>query len=218
MEPLIVLMGWMISIAIIYLSLRIVNKRIDDRQIPLLAILAAGIFVAQMINFPIGGGTSGHLVGAALAAIILGPYSAIIVLAAILVIQSLLFGDGGVTALGLNILNMGIIGSFSGWFIYRIISKKYKGMGIFIASWTSVVLASLACAAQLSLSYSLSSGAYGIHYTIAFPILVGSSLIIGIGEAIITTGIISYITHTSPNILTIPKITLRSKEEVSVND
>lgn len=215
MDPLIVLAGWSISIIVIFLSMKIINKKIEDRQIPLMAILAAGIFVAQMINFPIGAGTSGHLIGAALAAIILGPYSATIVMATILAIQCLIFGDGGVTALGLNMFNMGIIGCFVGWHVYNIFPKKYKNIGIFCASWATVFVGSLACAIQLSLSYSISGGTYGIPAGIAIPTMLVFHMIIGIGEALITLGIISYLTHTSSSVLKIPKILARPQKEVA---
>ena len=98
------------------------GNALGNTQIPVIGVLAAGIFVAQMLNFPIGGGTIGHLVGAALAAILLGPYAAIVILTIVLIVQAFLFGDGGVTALGFNLLNMAIISSFTGYAIY-VISK-----------------------------------------------------------------------------------------------
>lgn len=214
MEPLILLFGWMASIIVLYISLKILNKRIEDKQIPLMAVLAAGIFVAQMLNFPIGGGTTGHLVGAVLAAIILGPFAGLVVITTILIIQCFVFGDGGVTALGLNILNMGIIGCFLGWYVFRLFPKKYNSMGIFLASWSAVFVGSLACALQLSVSYSLSDGAYGIPGQIAIPTMLIYHIAIGIGEGIITTGVISYLSHTSPEILRMPKITLKQAKGV----
>ena len=123
MHPAIVLMGWLLAIAGVGLSLRIMNRRVRDEDIPFMALLAAGIFVAQMLNFPIGGGTTGHLVGAALAAILLGPAAAILIMFTILLIQCLLFGDGGITALGLNTFNMAIVGSLTGWFVYEGLMK-----------------------------------------------------------------------------------------------
>jgi cobalt/nickel transport system permease protein len=215
MEPAVVAVGWIITFIVLWLILRILKNRIEDKHMPLMAVLAAGIFVAQMINFPIGGGTSGHLVGAALAAILLGPYSAMVVIATILLIQSLLFGDGGITALGINILNMGIIGCFVGWYVFRMFPEKYRSAGIFVASWTAVFLGSLACAIQLSLSYSISGGAYGVPAAIAFPLMLGFHAVIGIGEAIITTGIISYVSHTAPDVMRIPKITSSTQKEVA---
>lgn len=218
MEPRILVIGWIIALIIISISTWRVNKNIDKRFIPLMGILASGLFVAQMLNFPIGGGTTGHLVGAAMAAIFLGPYVGIIVMTVILIIQCLLFGDGGITALGLNILNMAIIGCFLGWYVYRIFPKKYRIPGIFTASWLAVFIGALACSIELAASYSLSGGEYGIKAIISIPTMLGSHAVIGIGEAIITTGVIKYIDNVSPEMLKMPKIMLRSvKEEVTMN-
>ena len=153
--------------------------------------------------------------GAALAAILLGPYAGLVVITTILVIQCLIFGDGGVTALGLNILNMGIIGCFVGWGVFRLFPDKYKNIGTFIGSWTAVFIGSIACAIQLSLSYSLSGGSYGIAGEIAIPMMLGYHAVIGIGEGFITMGIIAYLTHTSSEIMRIPKITFKSSRDVA---
>ena len=209
MDPIIVALGWVIAIIIVGVATKTINKRIEKKQIPLMATLAAGIFVAQMVNFPVGGGTTGHLVGAALAAILLGPFAGLIVITVILLIQSLLFGDGGITALGLNIFNMGIIGCFVGWYTYRAFPQKYKKAGIFVASWSAVFIGAVLCAIELSISYSLSGGAYGISAIISIPSMLGYHTIIGIGEAIITAGVISYISHISPEMIRLPKIMLR---------
>ena len=218
MEPTILAFGWIIAILMIGISTRRVNKNVDMRFIPLMSILAAGIFVAQMLNFPVGGGTTGHLVGATLAAIFLGPYVGIIIMTVILIIQCLLFGDGGITALGLNVFNMGIIGCLVGWNIYKIFPKKYKIPGIFISSWLAVFVGAIACSLELSISFSMSGGEYGIKDTISIPTMLGFHAIIGIGEAIITTGVIKYVSQVSPEMLKMPKILLRTiKEEVSVN-
>jgi cobalt/nickel transport system permease protein len=218
MEPSIFAVGWILAIVFIAISTWTVNKRVDKRQIPLMATLAAGIFVAQMLNFPVGGGTTGHLIGAALAAILLGPYAGLIIITVILIIQSLLFGDGGITALGLNVLNMGVVGCFVGWYVYKAFPKRFKIPAVFIAAWSAVFLGALACAVELAVSYSISGGAFGIPGTISLPMMSIYHVIIGVGEAMITAGIISYISQVSPEILRIPKIMLRSvKEEVTLN-
>lgn len=209
MDPLVMTVGWLIAVVTIAISLKLVNRKLEDRQIPLMAVLAAGIFVAQMLNFPIGGGTTGHLVGAALAAIIVGPYAGIVIMTTILVIQCLVFGDGGVTALGLNVLNMAVIGCFVGYFFYSAFPKRYRRVGIFIASWLSVFIGAFACALELSFSYLLSHGVYGIVSYISLPAMLGYHAVIGTGEAMITSSIIAYLTHVSPGILKIPKITMR---------
>jgi len=218
MEPTIFAIGWFIAILVLGVATKAVNKRVDKRQIPLMATLAAGIFVAQMLNFPIGGGTTGHLVGAALAAILVGPYAGVLIITVILIIQCLLFGDGGITTLGLNIFNMAIIGCFVGWYVYKAFPKKYEIAGIFTASWMAVFIGSFACAIELAASHGISGGAYGITASISIPMMLIYHTVIGIGEAIITTGVITYIAHLSPEMLKIPKIMLRGvSEEASVN-
>ena len=215
MEPLILALGWIVSLIVLAIALRIVNRRIEEKQIPLMAVLAAGIFVAQMINFPIGGGTTGHLVGAALAAILLGPYAGLIVISTILIIQCLIFGDGGITALGLNIMNMGIIGCFLGWHVFRMLQGWNRGVAIFIASWAAVFVGAVVCAAELALSYSLSNGAFGIHAQVAVPSMLAYHVVIGIGEGMVTAGVIAYLSVTLPEILKMPKVTLKSKRGVA---
>ncbi|MDD4307934.1 MAG: energy-coupling factor ABC transporter permease [Thermoplasmata archaeon] len=218
MAPAVSAFGWLIAILFIALSVRLLNRKLDDRQITLMAVLAAGIFVAQMLNFPIGGGTTGHLIGAALASVILGPLAAMLILTVILVIQGLVFGDGGLTALGLNILNMAIIGCLVGWYAYRAFPQRSQTAGILAAAWLSVFASAFACSAELALSYSLSGGAYGISGVIAFPTMLVSHAVIGIGEAIITGGIVAYLAKVSPGMLRLPKLAYLNSEKEAVAD
>ena len=206
MAPEIATIGWVLAIIFLGISIKLLNRKLDDRQITLMAVLAAGIFVAQMLNFPIGGGTTGHLVGAALAAIILGPLAGMVIITVILIIQALVFGDGGITAFGLNVLNMAVIGSLAGWYVSKIFPEKYQTAGYFTAAWSAVFLGALAASAELALSYSMSGGVYGIAGVIAFPVMLSSHALIGIGEGIITTGVIAYLAHVSPDMLKLPKI------------
>ncbi len=120
-------------------AVRIANRKLGEKQVPLMGILAAFIFAAQMLNFPVAGGTSGHIVGAALAAILLGPWAAVIIMTTVLIAQSLIFQDGGLLALGANVLNMGIVASFGAYYIYRLArllfgdSRRGKLIGVFVA-------------------------------------------------------------------------------------
>lgn len=218
MAPAVAAFGWLIALIVLAFTFKVLNKKMDDRQITLMSVLAAGIFVAQMLNFPIGGGTTGHLVGAALATIILGPFAGILIITVILLIQALVFGDGGLTALGLNILNMAIIGSLVSWYVYRALRKGNREIAIFTAAFSSVFIAALVAAAQLAVSHSISNGAYGIAGTIAFPAMTIFHLFIGIGEAIITTGVVLYVSRVSPGMLKLPKPTwARSTKEVAAD-
>jgi cobalt/nickel transport system permease protein len=212
---MIVVLGWIISIPILYLVNWRIKGQMDEKNLPLMAVLAAGIFVAQMLNFPIGAGTTGHLVGAALAAILVGPLAGIVIITTILIIQCLLFGDGGIVALGLNILNMAIIGVLVGWFVYVRFPVKEERIRIFAASWASVFLGSLACASQLALSHGISGGEFGVDASIAFPFMIGYHTLIGIGEGVITTGIVAYLAAVSPDMLKLPKLGLLTVPEAA---
>ncbi|MFX1321859.1 MAG: energy-coupling factor ABC transporter permease [Promethearchaeota archaeon] len=176
----------------------------SEKLIPYIGVLAAVIFAFQFVNYPILGGTSGHLVGGTLVAVILGPWASVIVLFLILVVQSL-FGDGGITALGANTFNMGIIGGIVGFyiamFIVRLLNNTSikKEMKVVIAtaigSYIAIVLASLICGIELGLSGE-------IPLKIAIPAMVYWHIFIGIGEAIISALIIFYIYKTKPDFIT----------------
>ncbi|MBM4249557.1 MAG: cobalamin biosynthesis protein CbiM [Euryarchaeota archaeon] len=201
MAPLVAAAGWLVAVAVLAFATRRVNRDLDDRRVPLMAVLAAGIFVAQMLNFPVGAGTTGHLVGAALAAMLLGPWGGMAVMMVILTIQCLLFGDGGMTALGLNFVNMGLIGCLVGHYVHRAFPEKYRIPGAFAAAWLAVFLGSLACALELSGSYMLSGGSFGIAPAIALPAMTVYHAIIGVGEALITTGVLAYLGQVAPEML-----------------
>jgi len=178
-----------------------VDRTMDERATPLMAVLAAGIFVAQMLNFPIGGGTTGHLIGAALAVVLLGLPSAIVVMTVVLLIQGLVFGDGGLTALGLNLLNMAVVATFTAWVTLKLVPAKRRTLAIPLAAWISVFCAASACALELSLSYALHPGQYGITAWVAIPAMLSTHAVIGVGEAVITGGVVIYLAKVAPGIL-----------------
>ncbi len=204
MDPVVWAAGWLITLVVIGLVLWRYGKHIDDRTMPTMAVLAAGIFVAQMLNFPIGGGTTGHLIGAALATVLLGPWAAMLIITVILIVQGLVFGDGGITALGLNVFNMAIVAPLVTYGVLTLFGEKYRLVGIPFAAWASVFVAATVCALELTLSYSLSGGAYGIDGILAFPSMMGFHLLIGIGEAAITSGVVLFLAKVSPGMLKTP--------------
>ena len=164
-----------------------------------MGVMSAFIFAAQMINFPVIGGTSGHLLGGVLAVVLLGPYAGAVVLTCVLIVQCLIFQDGGLTALGANIFNMSIVGTMGGYFIYRIISRIWEGnrgiiMGTAIASWFSVVAASAFCAMELGISGTS-------PLKIVLPAMVGVHMLIGIGEAVITIIVVKFILQVRPDLI-----------------
>jgi cobalt/nickel transport system permease protein len=168
-----------------------VKKIFKAKVIAMMGVMAALIFALQMINFTIPGGTSGHLLGGALVAIILGPFAGSIVLTVVLIVQALVFMDGGIVALGSNVFNMAICGVLCAYLIYYFFQKISSKRWLFYtsvaaASWLSVVVASFLAALELGIS-----GTYDIGVTIKAMILV--HMVIGVGEAIITTAIIAFI-------------------------
>jgi len=191
---------WIIALIFIALSLRWARKELTDERIPLVAVLAAGIFAIQAINIPIPWGTSGHMMGAALAAIVLGsPFGAVFVLTLVLIVQGVLFGDGGLTVMGANILNMGIIGGFVGFYSYKAFYPAFKSPypPAFIAGWLSLFIAALACAVEMAIAgtFPLGLGLFsmGLYHAV-----------IGIIEGGITA-VAVYLIHTArPDILIEP--------------
>lgn len=191
---------WVITAAALAVSLRQAGAQLDERAVPLMGVMAAFIFAAQMFNFQIPGGTSGHLLGGVLAAVLLGPYAGTIVMACVIGVQAVVFQDGGLLVLGANIFNMGIIGTFGGYWLYRSIAgalggeEKGRLPAAAVAAWASVVIAAIICAFQLAASDTTSLGS-------ALVAMVGWHLIIGVGEALITVGALSFIAASRSDLL-----------------
>jgi len=193
-----------ISAGFIALSVARTNRKMGEKHIPLMGVMAAFIFAAQMLNFPVAGGTSGHFMGSVLAAILLGPFAGILIMATVLIVQCLVFADGGLTALGANIFNMAVVGSLVGYLVYFILHLIIRGkagrlLAAFMAGWISIVLASSACAVELAVS-----GTSPIN--VVLPAMGGVHALIGIGEGLITVVVISFILTTRPDLLELEKI------------
>lgn len=197
--------GIVLSAGCIAYAVKATNKKLGDKQIPLMGVLAAFIFAAQMLNFPIAGGTSGHMLGAALAAILIGPWAGMLVMTCVLIVQSLIFQDGGLLALGVNVFNMGVIGCLTSFYIYKGILLPFKGSsrtGILlaggIAAWCSVVIASVMAALELAMSSM-------VPYTVALPAMAGVHALIGIGEGLITAAVLGLVLSTRSDLLQLQK-------------
>jgi cobalt/nickel transport system permease protein len=182
-------------------ALRSVRRTLPAHRIPLVGLAGAFVFAAQMLNFPVAGGTSGHLVGAVLAAVLLGPSAAVLVLSSVLILQCFLFADGGVTALGANIFNMALVAPVAGYGAY-IVVRRMAGDGLrsvlfatAFAAWFSTVAASVACAGQLALSRT-------VAWRVVFPAMAGIHMLIGAGEAVITTLVVAALYRLRPELLT----------------
>ena len=191
------LVFWALTVLFVGLAIRYTRGEIGERQIPLMGVMAAFIFAAQMINFPVAGGTSGHLLGGALAAIVLGPWAGILVMTTVIAVQALVFQDGGLVVMGANIFNMGIITVLIGYGLYRGATGRGRGTKLTlagVAAWLSVVAGALLTAFQLWLS-----GTSALR--IVFPTMLGVHMLIGIGEALITVAALAFIFRTRPDLL-----------------
>ena len=208
LDPVTTIVLWIVTIVIMFISFKKIRKSFEEEDseklIPYIGVLAATLFAFQFVNYPVPGGTSGHLVGGTLVGVILGPWAAVIVIFMILVVQSL-FGDGGITAIGANTFNMGVICGIVGFYIVKalilILNKtnmeKQKKLTIAtaIGSYVSIVLAALMAGIEIGIG-----GA--IPMNIAVPAMVFWHLIIGIGEAIISAFIVYFIYKVKPEFIT----------------
>jgi cobalt/nickel transport system permease protein len=176
------------------------KRRFAERFVPLAGISAAFIFAAQMINFPIGGGTSGHFLGAMLACLLLGPSVGFWIMTLVLTMQALVFADGGITALGANVLNMGIIGGIIPYALFALVVRVLpKGKSSFLTStfvfsWLAVVLAAFVCSVELGVSGTIPFG-------VVIPVMTGFHVLIGLGDAVVTTAVLSYMLNARPDLV-----------------
>jgi cobalt/nickel transport system permease protein len=191
---------WVITIAVIAVAVKKTNETFDERAIPLMGVTAAFIFAAQMFNFQVIGGTSGHLLGGVLAAVLLGPWAGTLVMVAVVAVQGLVFQDGGLVVMGANIFNMGIIGTLGGYAVYRALCGLFRGEkrgripAAGFAAWLSVFLAAGAMAIELALSGTT-------DLVLALTAMLSIHALIGIGEALITMAALAFVKVTRPDLL-----------------
>ena len=188
---------WVIALIFIALSLRWARRSMAEEKVPLVAVLAAGIFAIQALNIPIPWGTSGHMVGAALAAIVLGsPFAGVFVLTLVILVQALVFGDGGITVMGANIINMGVVGGFVGYYGYTAVMGIAKNpyVAAFIAGWASLFISATLVAGQLAIA-----GTFPLDIGLAF--MAGYHAVIGLIEGGITAVALYLIASARPDIL-----------------
>lgn len=193
----IALVFWGVTILTVWMAISKTNKSLGEKQVPLMGIMAAFIFAAQMLNFPVAGGTSGHFLGGALAAVVLGPWAGILVMTAVIALQALLFQDGGLLVMGANIFNMGLLTAMIGFGLYRSVLGRNKGLRLTVAgaaAWLAVVASALLAALQLWLSGTS-------RLEIVVPAMLGVHVLIGLGEAVITVAALAFIERTRPDLL-----------------
>jgi cobalt/nickel transport system permease protein len=188
---------WVITIILLAIATRKTQGQLGERQVPLMGIMAAFIFAAQMINFPVAGGTSGHLLGGALAAIVLGPWVGMLVMASVIGLQALLFQDGGLLVMGANIFNMGLLTALIGYGLYRNVAGQSRAIKLVVAgvaAWLAVMAAALMT--SLELGFSGTS-----PFSVVIPAMLGVHTLIGLGEALITVAALAFIMQTRPDLL-----------------
>ena len=189
-----------ISAGVCAYGVRRVNRNFGEKEVPLMGVTAAFIFAAQMLNFPIAGGTSGHFLGAVFSSVLMGPWASLLIMTIVLIVQCLGFADGGLTALGSNIFNMGVVGALGGYgiffILYHLFGKNRNGFffALAISSWLSIVMGASAAAIELAISGTS-------PLKVALPAMAGVHALIGLGEAIITTTAVSLILRTRPDLV-----------------
>jgi cobalt/nickel transport system permease protein len=181
-------------------AVRRTNEELGEKQVPLMGVMGAFIFAAQMLNFPVAGGTSGHLIGGALAAILLGPWAGMLIMASVLIVQALIFQDGGLVALGANVFNMGVVACLVGYYVFtwlkRLLGEGTQGAVIsgFVAAWTSVVMAAIVCALELAISGTSA-------LAVVLPAMTLVHILIGVGEGLITVAVLAFLAATRRDLL-----------------
>jgi cobalt/nickel transport system permease protein len=183
------------------IALREVRTALEPRRMPMLGLGAAFVFAAQMLNFPVAGGTSGHLVGGVLTAVLLGPSAAVLVITCVLIVQCFMFADGGLLALGANVFNMAIVSVCGGYFVFRLAKRLIRTeenratvFAAAFAGWFGAVLASISCAGQLALSKT-------VPWSVAFPAMANVHMLIGIGEGLATGLVVMAVLRTRPQLV-----------------
>ncbi len=210
-----------VAIAGIGIALKGASKELDDRTAPMAGLVAVFVFAAQMLNFPVAAGTSGHLLGGALAAILIGPYTGVLAVSIVLIVQALLFADGGLTALGLNIVNMAFVTVLVAWPTFRLLARvlprtrRSWTVAAFIAGFLSVPASALA----FTLEYAIAgAGTYSVSTVLAA--MVSTHVLIGIGEGVITALTVGAVLAARPDLVRgvrdlLPKPELRPAAQVA---
>jgi cobalt/nickel transport system permease protein len=194
--------GGVVAVGLIAVSIKKAGDALDDRQLPLAGLVAAFIFALQMLNFPVAGGTSGHLLGGCLAAVLVGPWVGSLAMAVVFIVQALVFADGGLTALGLNIILMGYTTCFVGYGIFRLLRKVLPRnrtgvtLAAGIAAWCGVVAASV-----VFVGYYAVGGTGGASVGTVAVAMIGVHVLVGIGEAVITALTVGAVMSTRPDLV-----------------
>ncbi|MFG1709059.1 energy-coupling factor ABC transporter permease [Nonomuraea sp. M3C6] len=190
-----------VAAAGVAVCLRGARRELDDRTAPMAGLVAAFIFAVQMLNFPVAAGTSGHLLGGALAAILVGPYTGVLCMAVVLLVQGVFFADGGLTALGINITIMGIVTVLVGWGVFRLVTRLARGKGGVTAAAFLAALISVPAAAMVFSLFFWIGGTAPIEVSAVAAAMGGVHVLIGIGEAVITAVTVGSVLAVRPDLV-----------------
>lgn len=191
-----------ISTGTVAVCLRRTAQTLDDRQIPMVGLTASFVFAVQMLNFPVATGTSGHLLGGVLAAVLVGPWAGALAVTVVLVVQSLLFADGGLSALGLNVINMALVGALAGYAIFaglRALLSRSRS-AVVVASGIAAALAPVMAAMTFTVEYAMGGNGASSVGTVAIA-MIGVHVLIGVGEGVITAMTVSAVIATRPDLV-----------------
>jgi cobalt/nickel transport system permease protein len=200
-----------LAFAAVAYGTRVAERDLDESRVPLLGVLAAFVFAAQMLNFPIAGGTSGHFLGAALAAVLLGPWLACLTIAVVVIVQAFVFADGGISALGANVLNMGVLGALlAGCLLVvarRLLPPRRRVFlgSVAVVAWLAVMAGAAATSLELAISGTVPLGT-------VLPAMLGVHALIGIGEAVITVAAVAAVLASRPDLVALAPERLRAGE------
>jgi len=199
LDPVVCIAFSILSMSVLAYCTRKYLKSVN-RDVSMLSVMAGAIFAAQMLNWPIPGGTSAHLVGGALASMIIGPFGGALAMFLNLLVQCILMGDGGITALGANVFNMAIVDVFVGYWVYRlslkVLGEEKRVLGAFLGGWIGITLAAAACGLEIGLSPQ-----FGYPISITVPVMTAWHMALGLIEGAITALVISYLAKRAPDVL-----------------
>ena len=191
-----------VAVAGIGLALRGARRELDDRTAPMAGLVATFVFAAQMINFPVGAGTSGHLMGGALAAVLVGPWTAVLCLSVVLAVQALLMADGGITALGTNITLIGIVTVAVGWAVFVLLRRLLpRTLAVVAPAAAAGALLSVPVAALVFTGLFAVGGNVPVDLGAVVTAMLGWHTVIGIGEAVITGLVVATVVATRPDLV-----------------
>jgi cobalt/nickel transport system permease protein len=196
LDPWVAALFWAGSVGAIGFAIKRVRGELGDERTPLLGVVAAGIFAAQMLNWPIPGGTSAHFVGGAFAGILLGPYLGVLAMTSVVTIQALLFGDGGIIALGGNLFAMAVVDVFVGYGLFRSFAHLNDSAAAFVAGWGAITVSAIVVALGLG-----GSSAFAYDITAVVSVMGVGHLVLGLIEGAITAAVYGYVASVRPNLV-----------------